>query len=411
MNTCKQFFLRLLFSFFILISFCTNFYAQQYIPGEIYNGRNNYTEFRPGELPLIFSAPHGGSLEPSEIPDRSYGITVTDMKTIETALAAREAVFNFTGKYPHVIISNLKRTKLDPNREIVEGAQGNQWAEQAWNEYHKFIEIAKDSVTVKFGKGLYIDFHGHGHSIKRLELGYLLSSTDLMLSDEQLNASEYINKSSLKALAAETPASFPDLIRGSKSLGTLLEERDIPAVPSSPQPDPGSGNSYFSGGYSTKRHGSRDSGVISGLQMECHYNGIRDTSGNRKRFAEKLTEILDIYFQEHLGWEGILTALQQKMQAPVQTNFVLEQNYPNPFNSSTSIRFFIPEESYITLKICNILGKEISTLASGNYSRGIYNTIWDATGQASGIYYYQIEVLSGDHEISFTKAKRLNLVK
>jgi len=399
-----------LLAFSILFITNTPFYAQQYIPGEVYYGRNNYTEFRPGELPLIFSAPHGGSLTPSEVPDRTYGTTVTDSKTIETVLAIRAAVFNFTGKYPHIIISNLKRTKLDPNREIVEAAQGNQWAEQAWNEYHEFIETAKDSVTTKFGKGFYVDLHGHGHSIKRLELGYLLSSSNLMLSDDQINTSYYINKSSVKALAAETPVNFPELIRGSKSLGTLLEERGIEAVPSSPQPNPGSGNSYFSGGYSTKRHGSRDGGTISGVQIECHYTGIRSNTEYRKNFAEKLTEALDIYFREHFGWEGIVTeVVDQKL--PAQRSFVLEQNYPNPFNSSTIIQFSVPEKSFISLKIYDLLGKEINTLVSGNFSRGNYKTIWDATGKASGIYYYRIEAQSVDYGTNFSNTKHLNFVK
>ena len=110
MNTIKRLPLIALLAFSILFIFNTTFYAQQYLPGEVYYGKNNYTEYRAGELPLIFSAPHGGSLTPSEIPDRTYGTTVTDSKTIETILAIREAVFNFTGKYPHVIISNLKRS-------------------------------------------------------------------------------------------------------------------------------------------------------------------------------------------------------------------------------------------------------------------------------------------------------------
>jgi hypothetical protein len=384
--------------------------AQQYIPGEIYGGRNNYIAYYAGELPLIFSAPHGGYLTPSEIPDRTYGTTGTDRKTIETVLALREAVFNFTGKYPHVIISRLKRTKLDPNREIIEAAQGNQWAEQAWYEYHSFIDIAKDSVTTHFGKGFYADIHGHGHSIERLELGYLLSSSNLMLSDNQLNSTYYINKSSLKALAAETPVSFPQLIRGSKSLGTLLEEREIPSVPSSAQINPGSGNPYFSGGYNTKRHGSRDGGTISGVQIECHYTGIRDNSENRENFAEKLTESLNIYFQEHFGWNGILTGISNK-EVVIPTNFILEQNHPNPFNSSTIFQFSVPENSFISLKIYNLLGEEVRTLISENYLMGNYQKVWNAIGLPNGIYYCLIEAKTSSKRKLFSKTRKLNYIK
>ncbi|NNM05492.1 MAG: hypothetical protein HKO65_10345, partial [Gemmatimonadetes bacterium] len=48
------------------------------MPGESYLGRNGYTEYLPGEVPLILSAPHGGDLRPAETPDRTYGTTVQD---------------------------------------------------------------------------------------------------------------------------------------------------------------------------------------------------------------------------------------------------------------------------------------------------------------------------------------------
>jgi hypothetical protein len=99
--------------------------AQEYTPGEIYYGRNNYVEYHVGDVPLVFSAPHGGNLTPSEISDRTYGTLVTDSYTKETTIAIKQAIYNFTGHYPHLVIVNLKRTKLDANREIVEGAQGN----------------------------------------------------------------------------------------------------------------------------------------------------------------------------------------------------------------------------------------------------------------------------------------------
>ncbi|MFQ5753850.1 MAG: N-formylglutamate amidohydrolase, partial [bacterium] len=271
-------------------------FSQQYIPGQIYYGRNNYVEYHAGDLPLIFSAPHGGNMTPAEIPDRTYGTTTTDSYTRETTLAIRNAVLNFTSHYPHIIISNLKRTKLDPNREIVEAAQGNPWAEQAWNEYHGFIELAKDSVTANFGKGFYVDIHGHGHAIKRLELGYLLSASTLSKTDEQLNSTYYINSSSIRALALEASVDFAELLRGPKSLGTLFEEKGIPAVPSLSQPNPGSGNPYFSGGYSTRRHGSRDDGTISGVQIEAYKVGLRDTPANRMHYAQVITEVFDEFF-------------------------------------------------------------------------------------------------------------------
>ena len=62
-------------------------YDKPYIYNNIYFGRNKYIEFHPGSLPIIISAPHGGNLIPSEIPDRTYGTMVTDSNTKELTLA------------------------------------------------------------------------------------------------------------------------------------------------------------------------------------------------------------------------------------------------------------------------------------------------------------------------------------
>src|SRR5690606_18517561 len=96
-----------------------------------YRGRNGYIEYTPGTLPLIISAPHGGGLRPTEIPDRTTGTTVTDLNTEELARAVAAAFEQRTGERPHLLVSRLARIKLDPNRELAEAAAGNAYAEHA----------------------------------------------------------------------------------------------------------------------------------------------------------------------------------------------------------------------------------------------------------------------------------------
>ncbi len=276
-------------------------------PGESYLGRNGYTEYLPGELPLVVSAPHGGELRPGEIPDRTWGTTVQDRNTLDLALRIRSAVKARTGFYPFVILSRLHRIKLDPNREIEEAAQEDPEAERAWWEFQTYIVEAEALVEGIFGDGLYIDLHGHGHAIQRLELGYMLSSSDLNNADQALSTPAYVNKSSFKALGEKPGVAFADLIRGPSSLGTLFEAQGFPAVPSQSQPNPG-GQPFFSGGYNTGRHGSRDGGTVSGVQIECNYTGVRDTALNRQAFAEALAEVLSgffpVYFEGDLSGRG-----------------------------------------------------------------------------------------------------------
>lgn len=264
-------------------------------PGQSYLGRNGYTEYLPGELPVVLSAPHGGALTPSEIPNRTWGTTGQDRNTLDLALRIRDAVKAETGFYPHIILSRLHRVKLDPNREIVEAAQGDPEAERAWWEFQTFIEEAEALVQEDLGEGLYIDLHGHGHAIPRLELGYLLSSSDLAYANESLSGAYFIEKSSFRALGTKPGIDFADLIRGPNSLGSLFEAVGFPAVPSQSQPDPG-GNPFFSGGYNTARHGSRDGGSMSGVQIECNYPGVRDNAQNRQAFADALADVLSTFF-------------------------------------------------------------------------------------------------------------------
>lgn len=269
-----------------------------YLPGTKYTGRNGYVEYLPGELPVILSAPHGGDLEPDEIPDRSYGVVAADRNTAELTRAVADALEARTGARPHVIINRLHRSKLDANREIEEAAQGSPFAALAWAEYHDFIEEARTLVETSWGAGLFFDMHGHGHPIQRLELGYLLSASELALPDSSLNA--LADESSVRSLAASVTLPFSDLIRGPLSLGTLLSSAGVRAVPSTAEPSPGA-DPYFSGGYNTRRHGSLNGGDIDGIQIEHHYDGIRDTDTNRRAYAEVLASVIVVYLAEHRG--------------------------------------------------------------------------------------------------------------
>jgi hypothetical protein len=271
-----------------------------HVAGQFYAGRHGYVEYQAGNLPIVLGAPHGGGLTPSEIPDRTWGTTGRDSRTQELARSFATAIHELTGRYAHIVINRLHRSKLDANREIGEAAQGNLLAQDAWADWHMFIEAAKDTILAQYGHGLYIDLHGHGHDIQRLELGYLLSRSELELTDQEMIDQDLASESSIRALSQSTSASFPALLRGTNSLGTLLQSRGYASVPSQWIQDPG-GAPYFTGGYNTRRHGSSDGGLISSIQIECNWQGVRDSEANREAFAAALVSALDIYFETHLG--------------------------------------------------------------------------------------------------------------
>jgi hypothetical protein len=270
-----------------------------YQPGQAYFGRSNYIEYIAGDMPVILSAPHGGALKPAEIPDRKDGEFISDAYTEELARTVQQVFHNCFGHYPHVIICRLERHKLDCNRDVEEGAGDDPGARQAWHDYQRFIEAARSNVLARSGKGFYIDLHGQSNPIKRVELGYCLTGSQLTNADIVLNQPAYAGCSTLWALAQRTRLPFAELLRGTNSFGALLAAKGYPTVPSPAMPNPGPGNSYFDGGYNVRRHSSANGGVIDGLQMEVNYTGVRDTAINRTNFSVALAQVLDSFFRNH----------------------------------------------------------------------------------------------------------------
>ncbi len=85
--------------------------------------------------------------------------------------------------------------------------------------------------------------------------------------------------------------------------------------------------------------------------------------------------------------------------------FNLSQNYPNPFNPTTNIRFTIPEQGLVTLKVYNLLGKEVTTLLHEQKNAGSYNVDFNADNLSSGVYFYTIK--AGN----FVQTKKMLLLK
>jgi len=92
------------------------------------------------------------------------------------------------------------------------------------------------------------------------------------------------------------------------------------------------------------------------------------------------------------------------------------QNYPNPFNPSTTIRFSVPKESFVSLKVYNILGQEVVTIAEEFKNVGTFNATWNGRNNAgnqvaSGMYLYRIEAKPADGTQPFTSLKKMILLK
>lgn len=100
---------------------------------------------------------------------------------------------------------------------------------------------------------------------------------------------------------------------------------------------------------------------------------------------------------------GTPTGITSNSELP--TSYILNQNYPNPFNPSTKISYDIPVNGFVTLKVFDVLGKEVSTLVNENKTAGKYIIDFDASNLSSGIYFYRITVNG------FTDIKKMILVR
>jgi hypothetical protein len=140
-----------------------------------------------------------------------------------------------------------------------------------------------------------------------------------------------------------------------------------------------------------------DSEIIDENILPPGQSGFIDVSGTRSiHFTDQ--------WELHLNWEfkdmefgtDYSTVANRDQMYP--TKFVLHQNYPNPFNPKTIINYELPARSaggpitnYVDLSIYNILGEKVAILVSDKQNVGHHQVAWDATGFASGVYFYQLE--------------------
>jgi hypothetical protein len=82
----------------------------------------------------------------------------------------------------------------------------------------------------------------------------------------------------------------------------------------------------------------------------------------------------------------------EKVDNNVVNNYSLSNNYPNPFNPTTEIKFSVAKDGFVTLKVYDMLGKEVATLANGQMTAGNYTATFNAAGLNSGVYVYSLSV-------------------
>ena len=100
-----------------------------------------------------------------------------------------------------------------------------------------------------------------------------------------------------------------------------------------------------------------------------------------------------------------ITTVDDRKEQKFPSEFNLLQNYPNPFNPTTTIKYNIPQESFVHLKVYDVIGREVALLVNEEKLPGNYEVKFDASGLASGVYFYTLSTGS------YTQTKKLVLMK
>jgi hypothetical protein len=106
-----------------------------------------------------------------------------------------------------------------------------------------------------------------------------------------------------------------------------------------------------------------------------------------------------------------VTEVYGENPVPIPSKYLIEQNYPNPFNPSTTIKYSLPYESFVSISIFNVLGKSVKELVSGIENSGLHLLNFNGTGFSSGIYFYVIHTVSKDKKSSFSSTMKMTLLK
>lgn len=131
-----------------------------------------------------------------------------------------------------------------------------------------------------------------------------------------------------------------------------------------------------------------------------------------QKFVQPYTAVVDKWAgktevkaaSEYETWPKGLSSVEE-LGNGIPTTFELAQNYPNPFNPTTNIKFTLPSDEMVSLKVYNVLGQEVATLLNQQMKAGSYKTDFNASKLSSGVYFYRLEAGS------FNTTKKMMLIK
>ena len=118
-----------------------------------------------------------------------------------------------------------------------------------------------------------------------------------------------------------------------------------------------------------------------------------------------MAEKRELFAQNLIEWLSIPVSVEEEESEMMPASFELYQNYPNPFNPSTVIKFQVPNSSHVSIKVYDLIGREVAVLVDDIKEQGVYEINFDSKNLASGIYFYKM--IAGD----YTSVRKMNLLR
>lgn len=154
-----------------------------------------------------------------------------------------------------------------------------------------------------------------------------------------------------------------------------------------------------------------DTVMISICMWDIQYGDSKAWSKDTSDYAPHWwgTQWVDNTFEKYYMYRGVFLSSNpvgvEESDKLMPKSYSLDQNYPNPFNPSTVIKYAIPENSFVTLKIFDALGREVALLVNSQQSAGVHTVNFNASNLTSGIYFYQLNAKN------FSQVKKMMVLR
>jgi|WetSurMetagenome_2_1015567.scaffolds.fasta_scaffold04721_2 predicted acyl esterase len=304
----------------------------------------------------------------------------------------------YSGVWPPLGTQNIK-FYFQPN--------GRLYNEEIWNVPYDTVGFVNDikDTTLTMTEAVNKEFTGAIFNSKFGKTQYIFDTKPL-LSDTRMAGTPYVN---IHYLSSANIAQFnlqiweilPD---GSGDLVTRANYTDRNITPNVIK------QLYFWGTSSahTFKLGNRIRVIITNLDNVSYDPFLRTNPYVLPSLKRAINRIyMNSYNPTYIQLPliGFIPIGVQQISSNVPDKYSLSQNYPNPFNPTTNIRYQIANNSFVILKVYDILGKEIATLVNEKLQAGTYEVKFDGTNLPSGVYYYRIE--TGN----YSETKKMLLIK